>query len=94
MKLIGMITFLDSAERENRQTAVMSFGIAADWFKSVKEFMTQEVMTGNYDGTEIMISVFQYDGPASQFDFVPESEFHYDSTNLVESYSIMNPYWV
>ena len=91
MRLIGMITFLDSL-CEGRSTAVMDFRIASDWFQSVREYFQQEVMTGRYDGSEIMISVFEYKG--SEGIFGRPENFEFDSDNLVQSLSIMNPYYV
>ena len=64
---IGAIAFLDSAERENRITVPMGFIQMADWLDYVIEFYKGEVMGRYYDGTEILISVYQHnpDNPVS-----------------------------
>lgn len=94
MKFIGVITFLESAEKENdsRETAVMPFDVAADWFQSVTEFHKQAVMVGDYDGTEVLINVFQYNGSVDFYGRPDHPEF--DSDMLIHSVSIPNPYYV
>lgn len=92
-KFIGAIAFLDS-KKEDRRTAVMDFEIAAEWFNSVKEFFAQEVMTGNYDGTEVLVNVYEYGGKKGIYSSISSAEFIVDTDNLVVSKSIMNPYYV
>lgn len=81
MNFVGFISFLDST-KEDRRTTVVEFAVIADWFISVTEFYRQEVMTGDYDGTEILINVFEFDQLGQ-----------YESDKLVETVSIMNPYY-
>lgn len=86
MRFFGAIAFLDST-REDRVTAVTNFEVISDWYQSVKDFFLQEVMSGDYDGTEITISVYEYrghDGVITRFD--------YDSDRLVGHTTIRNPY--
>lgn len=90
MKFIGAIAFLDST-REDRQTKVMSFMIGADWFNSVRSYFLHETNAGNYDGTEILVNLYEYKGDAEVF---AEGEIDYDSSLLIESSSIKNPYYV
>lgn len=91
MKFIGAIAFLDTVNHENRDTTVMNFDVASDWFASVKEHWTQAVMTGAFDGTEVLINVYQYDGSAKYFERVENEE--YTQAIVVKSHSIMNPYY-
>lgn len=77
-KYIGQIEFVGSSKL-GRTTLVMEFGLMLDWFKSVVEFHKGEVMTGHYNGTEVVISVFE----ASNDGY---------SDRLLETVSIMNPY--
>lgn len=88
MRFFGAIAFLDST-REDRVTAVTNFEVISDWYQSVKEFFPQEVMSGDYDGTEIMISVYEYRGHDGVI-----TEFDYDSDRLVGHMTIRNPYYV
>ena len=89
MKFVGFIAFLDS-EKEDRQTTVMDFAIAADWYISVTDFFQQMVMTGEYDGTEVLVNLHQYFGPAEPFQ--PSYDAVFDSDTLERTISIKNPY--
>jgi hypothetical protein len=91
-KFVGAIAFLDSESgKEGRLTLVMSFGLAAEWVASVKEYYTQEVMSGNYDGSEVLVTVYEYVGQADVYERA--TFWNYD-TNVVGSLSINNPYYI
>lgn len=77
-KYVGQIEFIGSS-RLSRTTAVMEFGVMVDWFKSVVEYHRPMVNVGDYDGTEIVISVFEH---------IPDM----DCDRLLDMVSIMNPY--
>lgn len=88
MQFIGAIAFLDSAERTDRVTNVMQFEVMTDWFTSVRDYFQEEVRTGFYDGSEILVTVYQFEGNR------PVTDFDYDSERVIDSLSIMNPYYV
>lgn len=90
-KFIGAIAFLDS-EKEDRRTAVMTFEIMTDWFQSVLEFHRQAVKLGDFDGTEILVNVYEYSGTHKPFEGV--HPYMFDSQDLIHSESIRNPYHV
>lgn len=63
-KFVGAIAFLDS-DVPDRITKPGEFEVISDWFISVRDYFTQEVITGNYDGTAVLITVYKgtaYDG--------------------------------
>lgn len=90
MKLVGAIAFLDSMTKENRTTTVMPFDVASDWFQSVREFYRPMVMTGDYDGTEILVTMYEYKGKLGYYSPVDDFDF---TGAVVHSMSIMNPYY-
>lgn len=56
MNFIGCITF-NGSDAKGRETNAAPFGIIADWYSSVVDYYRQEVITGNYDGYHITVSV-------------------------------------
>jgi hypothetical protein len=88
MKFIGVIAFLDSVERQNRITTQMSFEVMVDWVSSVIEFYRQDVRTGEFDGTEILVQVYEFN-PERNSDI---ENWDYDSDDIMDSIIIPNPY--
>ena len=96
-KYVGVISFTDSPTKENdsRVTNVMSFRVASDWLQSVEEFYRPMVAAGDYDGSEIMISVFYYAGDKPEFVSLDEDEYSFMETDsLVQDVRIRNPFYV
>ncbi|MFG2268089.1 hypothetical protein [Streptomyces sp. NPDC048720] len=92
-KYIGAIGYLDSADRENesRLTGIMGFRVASDWFESVVAYCQGMTRAGDYDGSEILINVYAYAGPRTEFESSAGIEI--DRLGLVQTVSIKNPYY-
>lgn len=56
MKFTGCLTF-DGANVEGRSTNAASFPVISDWYQSVVDYYRQEVMTGNYDGFAVIVTI-------------------------------------
>lgn len=96
-RYVGAISFLDSADKANdsRITNVMGFRVASDWLASVEEFYRAACNAGDYDGSEVLITIFGYAGPKGEWAPVTEEEFgeFADSDTLVQEVHIRNPYY-
>lgn len=62
LAFVGTITFCGSYVRQDRATNVMTFDVMVDWMKSCADHFEQMVVAGDYDGSEIFIDVYEYQG--------------------------------
>jgi len=58
MQFIGGIEFIGSNNHNSRETNPADFDTISEWFRSVKEFHTQQAACGDYDGREIIIRIY------------------------------------
>lgn len=56
MNFIGFVTF-NGSNAQSRETLPATFDVISDWYQSVVEYYKQEVITGNYDGYHVTVSV-------------------------------------
>lgn len=62
LAFVGAITFCGSYVHDDRATRVMDFGTMVDWMKSAHDYFAQMVLAGDYDGSEIFIDIYEYQG--------------------------------
>lgn len=58
MNFIGTVAF-NGSSAPNRETLPSTFSVISDWWTSVIEYYRQEVMTGNYDGHSITVTIIE-----------------------------------
>jgi len=59
LRFIGRLDFPYS-QKADRLTAPMSFETMCDWASSVDEFFRQAIAAGDYDGTEVIVRIYEY----------------------------------
>lgn len=91
-KYFGVVEFLGSEERESRTTSVMDFELTAEWLRVTEETYRDVIMSGQYDGYEIVVLVYEYCGDEGKFG--PVVGWDVDSEKVLVRKEFMNPYAV